>query len=130
MNSCLMLTLLAAIIVVTTTAFAPANTNSRTAFHVLKAVPVMPAAEQPVTVTATTTATATMTSSISPLSQGIDSYLSNPSSMELSLQERKKPTKEEIEAKKRNFNFWFWGGGFVAPFLATFYYFGFKFWEK
>ena len=24
----------------------------------------------------------------------------------------------------------FWGGGFVAPFLATFYYFGFKFWEK
>ena len=42
----------------------------------------------------------------------------------LSLQERRPPTKEEIEAKKRNFAFWFWGGGFVAPFLATFYYFG------
>ena len=40
------------------------------------------------------------------------------------------PTKEEIAAKKRNFAFWFWGGGFVAPFLATFYYFGLKFWEK
>jgi len=33
-------------------------------------------------------------------------------------------------AKKRNFNFWLWGGGFVAPFLATFYYFGFRFWER
>lgn len=40
------------------------------------------------------------------------------------------PTKEEIAEKQRNFNFWFWGGGFVAPFLATFYYFGFKFWER
>jgi hypothetical protein len=48
----------------------------------------------------------------------------------LSLQERKAPTAEEIAAKKFNFNLWFWGGGFVAPFLATVYYFGFKFWEK
>lgn len=48
----------------------------------------------------------------------------------VALQERKIPTPEEIAAKKRNFNLWFWGGGFVAPFLATFYYFGFKFWEK
>lgn len=49
----------------------------------------------------------------------------------VSLKERPPPpTAEEIEAKKRNFNFWFWGGGFVAPFLATFYYFGFKFWER
>jgi len=43
---------------------------------------------------------------------------------------RAKPTAEEIAAKKRSFNFWLWGGGFVAPFLATFYYFGFKFWER
>ena len=47
----------------------------------------------------------------------------------LSLEERRPPTKEEIEAKKRNFNFWFWGGGFVAPFLATFYYFGYAFYR-
>mmetsp|Transcript_20455 Transcript_20455/g.33176 ORF Transcript_20455/g.33176 Transcript_20455/m.33176 type:complete len:139 (-) Transcript_20455:291-707(-) len=40
------------------------------------------------------------------------------------------PTAEEIAAKKLNFNLWFWGGGFVAPFLATFYYFGLKFWER
>ena len=48
----------------------------------------------------------------------------------LSLQERHIPTPEEIAAKKRNFNLLFWGGGFVAPFLATFFYFGFRFWEK
>ena len=49
----------------------------------------------------------------------------------VSLKERPPPpTAEEIAAKKANFNFWFWGGGFVAPFLATFYYFGFKFWER
>ena len=52
------------------------------------------------------------------------------STQTLSLQERVPPTAEEIAAKKRNFNFWFWGGGFVAPFLATFYYFGLKFWER
>lgn len=54
----------------------------------------------------------------------------NSASNVVALQERKAPTAEEIAAKKRNFNLWFWGGGFVAPFLATFYYFGLKFWEK
>lgn len=49
----------------------------------------------------------------------------------LSLKDRPPPpTPEEIAAKKRTFNLWFWGGGFVAPFLATFYYFGLKFWER
>ena len=53
------------------------------------------------------------------------------SSNVVSLKERPPPpTAEEIAAKKKNFNLWFWGGGFVAPFLATFYYFGLKFWEK
>mmetsp|Transcript_17470 Transcript_17470/g.25847 ORF Transcript_17470/g.25847 Transcript_17470/m.25847 type:complete len:132 (-) Transcript_17470:178-573(-) len=52
------------------------------------------------------------------------------SSLQVAIQEYRKPTAEEIAAKKRNFNLWFWGGGFVAPFLATFYYFGFKFWER
>lgn len=58
-----------------------------------------------------------------------ESSLSSASNV-VALQERKAPTAEEIAAKKRNFNLWFWGGGFVAPFLATFYYFGLKFWEK
>ncbi len=59
------------------------------------------------------------------------SKILDSSSNMLSLKERPPPpTAEEIAAKKRNFNFWFWGGGFVAPFLATFYYFGLKFWEK
>ena len=58
------------------------------------------------------------------------SVLDSSSNM-LSLKERPPPpTAEEIAAKKRNFNLWFWGGGFVAPFLATFYYFGLKFWER
>lgn len=53
------------------------------------------------------------------------------SSNVVSLKERPPPpTAEEIAAKQRSFNFWFWGGGFVAPFLATFYYFGLKFWER
>jgi len=74
-------------------------------------------------------------SSSSPLQIGIQEYLSSPSlsssSMTLSLKDRPPPpTVEELAAKKRNFNFWFWGGGFVAPFLATFYYFGLKFWER
>jgi hypothetical protein len=72
----------------------------------------------------------------SSLDQGINRYLSQEptiltSSQVLSLKERPPPpTAEEIAAKKRTFNLWFWGGGFVAPFLATFYYFGFKFWER
>lgn len=48
----------------------------------------------------------------------------------VAIQEYKTPTKEELAQKKRNFNLIFWGGGFVAPFLATVFYFGFKFWEK
>lgn len=66
----------------------------------------------------------------SPMMKGAKDHLSGSSSQLLSLQERRPPTKEEIEAKKRNFNLLFWGGGFVAPFLATFYYFGFRFWER
>lgn len=61
---------------------------------------------------------------------GIRSYLHQQPSMTVSLQERKIPTKEEIDQKKLTFNLIFWGGGFVAPFLATIFYFGFRFWEK
>jgi hypothetical protein len=72
----------------------------------------------------------------SDMNQGIHRFLSQEptimtSSQILSLKDRPPPpTAEEIAAKKRTFNLWFWGGGFVAPFLATFYYFGFKFWER
>ena len=64
------------------------------------------------------------------VSTNIDSSSSSSSTMMVSLQERKIPTKEEIDQKKFNFNVIFWGGGFVAPFIATVFYFGFKFWEK
>ncbi|KAG7343310.1 hypothetical protein IV203_021255 [Nitzschia inconspicua] len=80
----------------------------------------------------------TMQQQQSALTDGVRNYVNNlpskfgeTSSMTVSLKDRPPPpTKEELAAKKRNFNLWFWGGGFVAPFLATFYYFGFKFWEK
>ena len=73
------------------------------------------------------------------LNNGIGNFISNgndesailTSTNVLSLKDRPPPpTAEEIAAKKRTFNLWFWGGGFVAPFLATFYYFGLKFWER
>jgi hypothetical protein len=63
----------------------------------------------------------------SPLSQGI---LNHMTSTTVALQERKIPTAEEVQQKKNTFNLIFWGGGFVAPFLATIFYFGFRFWEK
>ena len=75
--------------------------------------------------------------SVSQLQQptSFNNYLSAESSVSsasinVALKERIVPTAEEVATKKRNFNFWFWGGGFVAPFLATFYYFGLKFWER
>ena len=48
----------------------------------------------------------------------------------VAIQEYKTPTAEELADKKRNFNVIFWGGGFVAPFLATVFYFGARFWER
>jgi hypothetical protein len=69
------------------------------------------------------------------LQDGLSNYLSSPaiesSTLSLSLKDRPPPpTAEEIAAKKANFNILFWGGGFVAPFIATVYYFGPKFWTK
>ena len=98
-------------------AFAPRNVFSRE--NQLKLVPVHVSSEIP--------AVSAIPHS-NPLSEGTKNYLS--SSQTLSLVERRAPTAEEIAEKKRNFNLWFWGGGVVAPFLATFYYFGFKFWER
>jgi len=97
------------------------------------AVEVNVAAQQQPLISTTTTTT---TLSTNTLETSVQSFLqaNNPidsSTMTVSLKERPPPpTKEEIEAKKRNFNLWFWGGGFVAPFVATVYYFGPKFWTK
>jgi hypothetical protein len=70
----------------------------------------------------------------SALQDGLSNYLSSPaiesSTLSLSLKDRPPPpTAEELAEKKANFNFWFWGGGFVAPFIATVYYFGPQFWK-
>lgn len=92
--------------------------------------------------TATTTATTTPLSTI--LQQSTASpwnyasvvksdSLSAPStsaSLIVAVQEYKTPTAEELAQKKMTFNMIFWGGGFVAPFLATIFYFGFRFWER
>ena len=98
-------------------------------------VPDAPVAAAPPSVVVTQDVIQQQIQQSSPLQDGIRNYVSSPfaesTSMTLSLKERPPPpTAEELAAKKRNFNLWFWGGGFVAPFLATFYYFGFKFWER
>ena len=70
----------------------------------------------------------------SAIQDGIHKYMAtssgSTSSMTLSFETKAPPTQEEIAQKKLSFNLWFWGGGFVAPFLATIFYFGFRFWEK
>ena len=74
---------------------------------------MIPQAPPPALETLATIKSTSRETSSSPVYQGIENYLSRSSSMELSLQERKVPTKEEIAEKKRNFNLIFWGGGFV-----------------
>ena len=76
----------------------------------------------------TTRGVAVVDTVTSPLSSSSASISSSTSL--LSLQEIKKVTKEELEQKKMTFNIIFWGGGVIAPFIATVFYFGFKFWEK
>jgi len=103
-------------------AFVPAVQRSRTSqLNALTPPPQLP----PVEINMATTNVISQQQQ-SPLEVGISKY----NTQLLSLEERRPPTAEEIAAKKRNFNLWFWGGGFVAPFLATIFYFGFRFWEK
>uniref|UniRef100_A0A7S2AAP4 Transmembrane protein n=1 Tax=Trieres chinensis TaxID=1514140 RepID=A0A7S2AAP4_TRICV len=123
----------AVLLLVPTLAAAFVVTGRRSTTSVLKMAVDMPPAAPAVT---STFATSAPTSSSVYINDGVSRFLSadesslQSSSTAVSLEERRPPTKEEIEAKKKNFAFWFWGGGFVAPFLATFYYFGFKFWER
>lgn len=113
----------------TAAAFAPIQQNARKQ-SALSALIVPPAVE--VNVAASQRFVAPQSS----IQDGVQKYLSEQSVVEsstlsLSLKERPPPpTAEELAAKKRNFNLWFWGGGFVAPFVATVYYFGPKFWTK
>ncbi|KAL9181260.1 hypothetical protein ACHAXT_010065 [Thalassiosira profunda] len=125
----LLLPLLAAACV---SAFVAPAARGRTSLSPLAAMDVPPAVAAPASFEASTVA------SSSSMQNGIAAFLADEpspavlSSTEvLSLKDRPPPpTPEEIAAKKATFNLWFWGGGFVAPFLATFYYFGFKFWER
>jgi len=121
----------------TTSAFAPTVRQHTKNVPLKMAVAMdMPPA---VVLNPSSTSTAHMLLTSSPstsLQDGVQSYVSaqqsdsSSSSILLSLQERKPPTEEEIAQKKLTFNLIFWGGGIVAPFLATIFYFGFKFWEK
>jgi hypothetical protein len=133
--------LLVCLMALAANAFAPITSNGKknSALKLAMMPPPPPPYQAPTT--ATTSAAAVVTKFPGPsarLEDGIQSYLQqqdataslSSTSVTLSLQERKIPTPEEIAAKKRNFNLIFWGGGFVAPFAATIFYFGFKFWEK
>ncbi|EEC50237.1 predicted protein [Phaeodactylum tricornutum CCAP 1055/1] len=132
-NCCAVLLLWSSLAVKDTAAFAPPRPQrSPSALYVHVPPPPL------VVVVPSDLSTVAAGSTVDAVTYGIDNYLQRPSvalsssssTTLLSLEERKPPTAEEIAAKKRNFNLFFWGGGFVAPFLATFYYFGFKFWEK
>lgn len=103
--------------------------------------PIIPATVEVNVASQQTLLSTTTTTTANVLQTGVQSFVQNvnanvndlydSSTITLSLKERPPPpTKEEIAAKKRNFSVWFWGGGFVAPFLATIYYFGPKFWTK
>mmetsp|Transcript_8489 Transcript_8489/g.16891 ORF Transcript_8489/g.16891 Transcript_8489/m.16891 type:complete len:132 (+) Transcript_8489:99-494(+) len=131
MKSYLLLALVA--MTVTASAFvSPSTTRAKTSlFMTMDQAP-------PATILAPAASQSITTSASSSLNNGVGKFLVQDSestiltsSNVLSLKDRPPPpTPEEIAAKKRTFNLWFWGGGFVAPFLATFYYFGFKFWER
>jgi formylmethanofuran dehydrogenase subunit B len=92
-------------------AFVPVSyqqqTSSRATFLGMLSPALPPAVTETVTIASTSTSTAATMAS--PLQQGVDSYMSRSSSMQVALEERKAPTKDEIEAKKRNFNVVFWG---------------------
>ena len=120
-------------------AFAPGSVASRRPSFLSAIAPMpMPAPVSPTLMTQlVSTSVAAPTSMMRHVDLGIENYLStNPStssatsSMTLSLQERVAPTAEEVAAKKFKFNVLFWGGGIIAPFIATVFYFGPKFWLK
>jgi hypothetical protein len=120
-------------------AFAPGSVASRRPSFLSAIAPMpMPAPASPTMMTQLiSTSVAAPTSMMRDVDVGIENYLSTTpstssatSSMTLSLQERVAPTAEEVAAKKFKFNVLFWGGGIVAPFIATVFYFGPKFWLK
>jgi hypothetical protein len=89
-------------------------------------VPLPPPLPVPMTERVSTTIAISQSSIPSPLQHGIDNFISQSPSVLVAA----KPTAEEIAAKRLNFNIVFWGGGFVAPLVATVFYFGWRFWEK
>jgi hypothetical protein len=117
-------------LLVAASAFAPiSRQNTRTSALNLAVLP------PPLEVTVNFNVNAQQSSSMV-LQDGIQKFMSAPnpiesSTLSLSLKDRPPPpTADEIAQKKATFNFWFWGGGIVAPFIATVFYFGPKFWEK
>jgi len=113
-------------------AFTTLSRTSKTTFSKLMMVqqgpPPVQQAQIPATMSSFSTSSSILNNGINEWT--LDESSAASSSFSVSLKERHVPTKEEVEAKKRNFNLLFWGGGFVAPFLSTVFYFGFKFWEK
>jgi hypothetical protein len=119
-------------------AFAPGSVVSRrpSFLSAIAPMPVVPMTQQLVSVT-TTAARSETSTMMREVDVGIENYLSttpsslaDSSTMTLSLQERVAPTAEEVASKKFKFNVLFWGGGIIAPFIATVFYFGPKFWLK
>ena len=94
------------------TAFAPLQTASRplTSITSLEMLPQAPPQTIEHCVTIDSMRLTFMIAHSNALEHGVASYIAtDTSSQVVALQERKIPTKEEIEAKKRNFNVIFWG---------------------
>lgn len=111
--------LLALALVLSARAFAPCQeaTSSRrssTTTVVDMMVPQAPPPVAPVDISSMTAYVMDMSREVSPSSPllfGVDSYVNRgaTSSIQVALQERKIPTKEEIQAKQNTFNIIFWG---------------------
>lgn len=127
------------LLVVPNNAFAPSGRRSTSTARKMAVV-----VDMPPSVAVVAPAFSLVQQQAAPLEDGIHAYVAKAASgvaaesgggiptptMLLSLQDRKIPTADEIAQKKLTFNVIFWGGGIVAPFIATVFYFGFKFWEK
>jgi hypothetical protein len=140
MNSFLSLALVVctmmALSISSVSAFAPGSLASRRPSFLSAIAPMPMPITQLVSVTTAAQSETAMMRQVD-VNAGIENYLSttpsslaDSSTMTLSLQERVAPTAEEVASKKFKFNVLFWGGGIIAPFIATVFYFGPKFWLK
>mmetsp|Transcript_425 Transcript_425/g.976 ORF Transcript_425/g.976 Transcript_425/m.976 type:complete len:132 (+) Transcript_425:213-608(+) len=120
-----------ALLSVTTNAFVVQTSQRRGSHAALKMIPVdMPIVDhQPPAVFAQQASSIPPVIMRSSLDSAVSTWISKSDYIDLG-EKKTKIRNKELERKKFNFNVWFWGGGIIAPFIATVFYFGFRFWER